>query len=188
MFSQVFETTTQVSLIRISNELVDLLPKHPRLKKFDEEGICNGLTYCYALYALTGRRDEFRYYLQFLDSLGNKKGRVAFEEAYKKNPNKFEKFLQFLMTINCAQHDTSLNQIKANWDKTYSFNCHSTALSDWLTVLNPGDFVFFRLGVHIFCIEKVPEGFYLFEPKSFYTPLHLQSISPALNIWFLSRG
>lgn len=149
-----------------------------KLNKMDEEGICNGLSYCYALYAKEGRREEFISILKFMTSLseGNLKNLVA---AYKKNSNllvslenkaliRFSKIIELLDAINLAQNNQSLKQISANWDKTYSFICTTENLTQFLESfkMKNNQVAFVDFGIHVFYIEKTSHGFYLFEPNA----------------------
>jgi hypothetical protein len=167
--------------IRIKfNLLVEALQRagYKNFKKLNQGGSCNGLSFCYALYVVYGKREEFLTCLSFI-SLLNEKDITRLVERYQKNPAlsvspgeglpsiRFAKVLELLETVHLTQKNYSMNeQLGSHWDKTLTFICPKDQLENKLKIIQTGETIFISLGTHIFYIEKTKNGFYLFEPNN----------------------
>ncbi len=151
------------------------------LKKLNKQGVCDGLSINYILFAQEGRKDEFYNYLHYIASLKDRdkidhlvreykarEGRRELVISTKNGDIKFTRLLEFLKVVSEAQDYQLIKIIRANWDRSALILCDKSELEGELrrARIYEGSLMHVSLGMHAFTIEKTTDGFYVFEPNN----------------------
>jgi ankyrin repeat protein len=153
-----------------------------KIKRLSPDGSCKGFTFGYPLHAVQGQRKEYVQVLQFVANLRGKKDvdKIIgqYQDAKARGGNflvpigqdyiPFDKVIAILEGVHFGQEDQKLSQIRAMWDKNYTFFCDKDELAGYLAgiKLKEGEIVFMDMLRHSFCMEKAASGYYLFEPNA----------------------
>lgn len=158
------------------------------LKKYDKNGVCQGLTANYLMFVQEGRdqeesidevskQDEFHSYLAYLGSLTTEKiqnlvGKYRqsgkdFSIASPFGRIQFKRLLDFLKVVSDAQQYQLASIIRANRDREYTIFCDVSTLATELKNARLKDEKLMRVstGKHAFAMQKAKEGFYVFDPN-----------------------
>ncbi len=128
------------------------------LRKLNKNGMCNGLTVNYVLFAQENQKEEFYSYLYFIASLNRAKIQSLVKAYHQRQDTreivihtasdniKVSRLLEFLKIVSDAQRNQAVKIIRAQ--------------------IRKGSYMLVSMGEHIFAIEKDEAGFYVFESNN----------------------